>query len=146
MRLSQALDCAPEDLLGPIALAHFEEEATLYTAENPDVQRALARDNKFLYVPNSRAIEALGYGPRDPILFDQCAEACADLRTGDIVIVQLMDRSDAMYARTIVRQFIAPDLLTTNRPGRNFAFHLDEETFTAQVRGVHRPSLSNGRS
>ena len=138
MRLSKALECLPEDLLAPIALAHFEDEAAPYVTGKTEVDAALERDNKFLYVTNSRALEGLGYGPNDPILFDQSKEACEDLRSGDIVIVQLMDRDGAMGARTIVRQFIAPDLLTTNRPGRNMSFHMEEESFTAQVRGVHR--------
>ena len=45
MKISQALNCAPEDLLGPIALTQFEDEAALYDSGNPEIDRALAQQN-----------------------------------------------------------------------------------------------------
>lgn len=146
IRISKALDCMPEDLLGPIALAQFEESAEPYLSDNDQVSQALSDLNKFLYVTNSTALESIGIAPDQPILFDMSAAACEDLRTGDIVLIQLMDRDGSMHAKSLIRQFIAPDMLTTNRRGRNFSFHLSEESFTTQIKGVHRPTTHERRN
>lgn len=139
MRLAKALECAPEDLLGPVNLGSFEDPATPYiSADSPDITAALARQNQILYAPNSNALEGLGFGPSDPVLFDMSADACAKVKTGDVVIVHLVDKTDTTSSITLARQFIAPDLFTTNRRGRNFSFHTDEEQFTAEIQGVHR--------
>lgn len=146
MNIAKALDCLPEDLLGPVALAQFEESAEPYQSGNDEIDHALSEQNRFFYTSRSKALTGLGIEPDQPLLFDMSAAACNNLMTGDIVIVQLMDKRGTMAAKTLVRQFIAPDLPTTNKPGRNLSFHMDEDGFSAQIRGVHRPGQRNGHS
>lgn len=149
MRIANALEVPPEDLLPALSVGSFEEERQPYEAETPaDLRRALAAQNQFLFSPGSNALELLGFGPETPILFDMSKEACADVQTGDIVIVQVISRDDESSARTLLRQFIAPGLLTTNRSGRNVSFHMEDEKISAQIRGVHklRRATPNGQN
>ena len=140
MRLSKALECAPEDLLGAITLASFNEEATPYNLTDEEAAKALEIQQQVLYLPNSNALENIDRSAGAAILFNQSQQAIQSVETGDIVLVELISKEDPDDRAIVVRQFIAPDLFSTNKRGRNTSFHRDEEKFEAVIVGIHKPA------
>lgn len=82
------------------------------------------------------SLSALGIAAGDIIVCDVSARAVRDVATGDIVVAQVYGPGLA-EAVTIVRQFVAPALLVTNRRrGRQDVLNLEEAD--AAIKGVAR--------
>lgn len=76
-------------------------------------------DNRVAWHVTTDALSAIGIEPGDSIIVDISAEAVEQAGTGDAVVVQ--HYGPGMSARTLLRQFIEPDLLVTNSRGTNAA-------------------------
>ena len=135
--IAKALEVSPADLITSPTLGDFNEEARPYAATGePVLLRALDRLSLVPMEITSDALESLGLTPGTVRMFDLSAHAVAAVKTGDVVIVQLYDAQELLKATTVIRQFIAPGLLTTNRRGTNQAFTLENSAFEAVIKGV----------
>lgn len=136
-KIAKALDVSPTDLLRLPLLEDFQDDAVPYiSAAEPELTRAVhGRDLNFWRIV-SDALVGIGLKPGDVRLFDHSQKAVERIATGAVVIASLRDRTDSTKRRTVVRQFIQPGLLITNRPGTNIAVTLDHANFEGVVRAV----------
>lgn len=67
---------------------------------------------------------------------DMTEQAVRDVSTGDIVVAQVYSSEDMLKATTIVRQFVAPSLLVTNRNGVNTAVDMESSPLDIAIKGV----------
>lgn len=76
----------------------------------------------------------------DILVFDLSAAAIEAVKSEQIVLVQCYDKNDFIRAQTLIREFIRPNLITTNRDTNNEIFNLDDNSlpFEPHVRGVFR--------
>lgn len=136
-KLAEALDVTIPDLLTGPMVEDFQEEAAPYVSESESpLMRAIKRRNLSPWTIMTDSLDALGLKPGDMRIFDHSQEAVDKVRTGDVVIVQLYDREDPLKATTVIRQFIAPGLIVTNRAGTNIAVTLDNPNFEGVIKGV----------
>lgn len=134
-RIAAALDVDPADLLEVATKASFRDEVEPFL---PDALRDIAKPLKaraLRYFTVLRgSVELAGIAKGKVVLVDGSVDALAQLRTGDCVLVQI-DFGEGRPVR-VLRQFVAPSLLTTNRKGRNTSFSTEGETFGVKVLGV----------
>jgi len=140
-RLAEALDVTPADLISAPTVAEFREEATAYEPP-PAMKRMwlqLASASKVFMTIGSDSLENLGIRKGDVRLFDTSDAAVAGVKTGDVVIAQLFDTRELLKGTTILRQYVEPGLLVTNRSTTNMAFMMVNPNFEAHIRMVMVP-------
>lgn len=139
-RIARALNVAPSDLIATATMAEFNEDIEPYRhAERPESDIALQRLGLAFFRVTSDVVELAGIHAGRVILIDMRPAAVAAVRTGDIVVAQVYAKADLLTARTVVRQFVAPSLLTTNRRGNNMAIQMDGLDYEAAIKGVWIP-------
>lgn len=139
-RLAKALDVEPAELIASVTIAELSEEAVPYEPpETKAVTGALARRNLVFWRIESDSLEQLEIRTGAIRLFDMNAAAVGAVQTGDVVIVQCEDVRRPGRARTLVRQFVAPNLLVTNRRSGNSVVTLLNDAFEGHIRGVMVP-------
>jgi transcriptional regulator with XRE-family HTH domain len=136
--LARALGVGWLDLLGvgptqPIAA--LAESAAPYVAGPGD---PLAVDRLGMYespfVARDNSLSRLGIDAGDVIVFDVSAKAVRQVATGDVVVAQVYGPGLA-NAVTVMREYVAPSLLITNRrAGRQDIIDLDE--VDAAIKGI----------
>lgn len=136
-KLARALDVAPEDLIATAVMAGLSEDAAPYTSGDPAVSpTALAMRGLAHFVVKTNVVELAGIPAGTVVLLDMSPAAVEAVKTGDVVVAQVYDPDALDRATTVVRQFVAPALLVTNRRGANSAFSLDDAAFDAAIKGV----------
>lgn len=119
----------------------YAEDAEPYI---PQAGSILATSDTVAYYRiTSNALEShpLRIVPGDVLAFDISPATIDALKSEQIVIVQCYDPDpQVMTARMIVRAFMRPGLITTNRERNNEAFSLDDPTlpFEPHIKGVMR--------
>jgi len=135
--IAKAMNLMPADLITSPTLQDFREEARPFVAKgDPILLRALEQRALALMEITSDALENLGIHAGDVKTFDLSQSAVDNVKTGDVVVAQLCDRRDLLKGTTVIRQFIWPGLLTTNRSSTNIAFTMDNPNFEAAIKGV----------
>lgn len=103
------------------------------------LKSARLADHEALFEVKSNDLEKLGLYRGDVLIFDVSAKAVRQVATGDVVVAQVYGPglTDAV---TVLRQFVAPSLLVTNRKGAKTAMDvLDMDELDAAIKGVgHR--------
>lgn len=76
----------------------------------------------------------------DILAFDLSPEAVENVRTEQIVIAQLYDKEELLKARTVVREYVRPGLLVTNRETDNEVITIGDPgaPFEAHIKGVFK--------
>jgi hypothetical protein len=134
--LTVALKCSEEDLrrVTAQALQGFSEEAEPFT---PGAGTRLAAlpltDTEFLYTLRGNHLDELGLRDGVVLIVDIGPEAHEKLRTGDVVIAQVY--GGPAGAKTVVRQFVEPDLLISNSRAHNLP-SLNRSTQDVAIKGV----------
>lgn len=140
-RIAKALDVRPSDLLSTATIAEFETELQPYL---PEASHELAgplsaRDLSYFKVLGA-SLDRAGITKGKVILVDRSRAAIEARKTGDILVVEVQPRDgDRPRKLLILRQFIAPALLTTNRFGLNVSFAIDTPDFVVAIKGVMVP-------
>jgi len=137
-RIAQAFDIAPQELLSTALLAGFQNEAEPYQPTDPNVSAArLAQHGLSYYRITGRSVEKRI--PPDSIRpVDTSITDPSDVRTGDIIVAEVMDQNREKVL--IVRVFSRPDVLHTVRHNYNLAVDLaniGEFRLIGVVRGEH---------
>lgn len=127
-RIAQALRVRPEVLIASAALAQNESDVEPYFSSDRAVP-SLSGVGVALYRVIHSPLPNLGIAAGDVLLFETGASRPPP-RTGDVVLVRIL--GDYL----VLRQFLEPGLLTTNQPGANVAFTLDDPAFVAEIVGI----------
>lgn len=114
VRPSELLEDVPSDAAGSLR----ESDAEPFTLTDAPELARLQSGEQFLWRATTNALDEIGIRAGDVVLVDISTTALDDLRTGDPVIAQDASQSNA-GARTVLRQFIEPDLLITNSATEN---------------------------
>lgn len=126
------------DLLGVAsqsALTGLAESGAPFAAKPDDAlapDRLGAHESPFEMRDDS--LSKIGIASGDVLIFDVSAKAVRDVATGDVVVAQVYGPGIA-NAVTVIREYVAPSLLITNRRrGRQDVLDLDE--IDAAIKGV----------
>jgi transcriptional regulator with XRE-family HTH domain len=137
MRIANALNISPVDLLGVAIVAELREEVEPQPiALDGNIAAALALKGVATYRVVASALTNLNVQCGATLPIDTSEAAIANVRTGSLVIAEVKSRNGGRHLGTVLRQFVAPSLLTTNRPGRNASFSLDDEELETRILGV----------
>lgn len=138
MRLiAKALGVTPADLITAPELQDVLEDVEPHTsALEPHVSRAIQARNLATWRITTDALENIGLEPGGVRLFDLSDAAIAAVRTGDVVLLELRDTRRDVPPKMVLRQFVAPNLIITNRRSTNIAVSMDHRHFTAHIVGV----------
>jgi transcriptional regulator with XRE-family HTH domain len=139
-RIARSLDCSPADLIAAPTLEEFADDAVSCIPESmTHFSGALASKNLGMFMMASDALEQIGVPRNTTIMVDMSEEAIKNVQTGDVVIAELHDKSHQLKSTTVIRQYIAPGMLITNRRGANFAVNMSNANFEAHIKGVRVP-------
>ena len=132
-KFAKALGVAPGDLFDTVTLASIQPDVEVELEGNDELLRPLFRLSITPCRVLTDAVERAGVAPGSRILINGQAKI-DDSAPGSIVAVEIT-RADG--SRTIVlRQFIPPAILTTNRTGANSAMSLDDPDLAMRYIGT----------
>lgn len=122
----------------------LDEDAVPYTV--PVGSDLVRNDTLAYYVMTSDALEHhhLRIAHGDILVFDLSQKAVDEVSTEKIVIAQCYPReTEALTARTIVREYVRPGLLITNRRSGNEIISMNdpELDFEVHIKGVFKRLL-----
>lgn len=130
-KLSVALQCAPSDLIAVAAMVETDNEVEPAALPHNGVDAALRRRGMAIYRVTGRSLENAGIRPGDIITVDRSPDAIADAANASPVIVEIENPPVL-----VLRQFIRPGLLVTNRDGANLAVSLTDRSVPMRIVGV----------
>jgi len=125
--LAEALHCAPADLIANVVAAETAVEVES-AADNPVVASIAVKGLK-VYRVLERSVINLGIAPGDIITVDESEPV--EPSALDVVLVEV-----GAQRNRVLRQFIPPSMLVTNRNGANLAIGLTDPTVTPKVVGI----------
>ncbi len=120
------------------------DDAVPYVPKHGVIELHRAR---FRMVGNALEQHPLRIMDGDILTFDMSADAVNRLQSEQIVVAQLYSRSQLLEGRTIIRQYVRPGLLITNRATDNEIISLADtrSPYEAHIKGVFR-KLERGES
>lgn len=132
-RIAKALDVRPADLLATVTAADFQNELAPCLSDDP-VYQQLAGLGFSAHKVLADSVASAGIAQGDTIILTRTPQRLERLMGGDIVAVQATLPDGARVL--LLRQYLPPGLLTTNRPGTNLAFTLDRAPIPIEIVGV----------
>lgn len=140
-RLAEALDVAPIDLLPLAIVAALQDDVAAANIDAaPEVAAVLKQRQIRGFRVLTDVVESRGISPSGSLLIDTSPAALEAIRTGDLVVAEVVNPGKPERAYMVLREFIAPALLTTNRRGANHAFRTDDESLSVRLVGVVIPT------
>jgi len=130
-RLAEALECSPADLIATALIAGAENEVEPADMHIGSLATAIARKGLKLYRVTGGAVTEAGIQPGDLVAVDENPSVIAAVQTGDIVLVKI-----SAPPMLVLRQYMRPGLIITNRLGANIAIRLDDRSVHLSVVGV----------
>lgn len=127
-RLAEALACHPADLIANVVLAEIVGEVEEI---EPSLTEALIARHRGLhtYKVLARSVINAGINPGDNVVVDESDNITP--KALDIVLVEI-----GRERTKVLRQFIPPSMLVTNRGGANLAITLDDPSVEPAIIGV----------
>jgi transcriptional regulator with XRE-family HTH domain len=125
--LAEALHCHPADLMKNVVAAETALEIEP-AAGNPVVASIAVKGLK-VYRVIERSVINLGIAPGDTITVDESEPV--EPRALDVVVVEVGEKRNR-----VLRQFVPPSMLVTNRGGANLAIDLKDPTVTPKIVGI----------
>lgn len=132
--IARAMECAPGDLLvSPIATSGQSE---VEPADDPDglpsIAETIGHRGLRLYRVLAESLADIGVRAGALIWVDETESAISARKAGDVLLVRLLTPGIL-----ILRQFLPPNLLTTNAFGpSNSTLKLDDRTIKSAIVGV----------
>jgi len=128
--LAQALGVHPADLIANVVTAEVGADVEPYDG-HPIVSAIASRGLKAYRVIGRSMVQLAGLAPGDIIAVDESEAAAASPKLGDVCLVEIgADRN------RVLRQFLPPNLLVTNRMGANLAINLGDASVNPRIVGV----------
>lgn len=137
-RVAKALGVDPADLIATAVVAELVADVEPIRHESLDshIRLLVGRGIGFYRVLRDTVSQA-GLAAGQKISVDQSATAIANVATGDLVIVQMSDPNRPKTPPVLgLRQFVAPCLLITNRPGQNLSVNMQSNELSLLIVGV----------
>src|SRR5262245_4201991 len=137
LRLGRALGCDPAGFILNVPAKAKPDVVPL----DPNTFDAVAAHGLRAYRVIERSVLKAGIAPGDIITVDESEHAVAHPQAFDIVLVEI-----GCERHRVLRQFVPPAMLVTNRTGPNMANNLDDLTVTPKIVGVvlrpkgHKPT------
>ena len=137
LRLAPALGCNPVDLLGTALVAEVGDDVRVHdVGADPAIVAAMRARGMQSFKVVTNVVDAAGLIPGSVVVADATASVMQDMTDGAIVVAKVVckgtDRSG-----TVLRQFLRPNLLTTNRvSGRDVSLKIGDPEFDIQIIGV----------
>lgn len=133
-KLAKAFNCSAADLLDIATLAETEDDvAAADLGSLGALANAIARKGLSTYKVVGSSVSSAGIPEGETIAVDTSKDAIDGIRTGDVVLVELTTRQRSVL---VLRQFLSPGLLVTNRDGNNLAISLNDLTLRPRVVGL----------
>lgn len=130
VRFAEALKVRPADLISNMVAAEVAPDVAPVDGKDPIVS-AIAQRGLHVYRVVGPSMTKVGIKEGDVITVDESPSAVAKMVALDVVLVEIgPDRSK------VLRQFLPPDSLTTNRGGANLIIGLDDKTVEPAIVGV----------
>lgn len=134
-QLAEALECSAADLLNFAALADLRDEVEVVDLPGlGSVAAAMARKGLRPYRVMSEAVALAGIKDGDVVTVDESQEAVRDAPTGALVLAEI-EIKGAKPAK-VIRQFVRPGILVTNRNGNNLALSMSDGSMRTTILGV----------
>lgn len=133
MLIAEALQCTPADLIAYSVVADIGNEVEpADPSEAGPLGPAMASKGLKVFRVTGNSMTNAGVKPGDLIAVDVSPDAIKHgaINNGDIVLVHVED-----FNATILRQWIAPNLLVTNRPTGNLAVTLSDASVPQTIIG-----------
>jgi len=123
----------------------LSDEAVPYTGSGSGVVEL--HRAKFTMMSDALENHPLRIMPGDILTFDMSAEAINNVQSEKIVVAQRYSKKELLDGRTIIRQFVRPGLLITNRASDNEIISLSDASspYETHIKGVFR-KLERGES
>lgn len=139
-RFAKALDVAPIDLLSLAIVGALQDDVRPDEIKAaPEIAAALRQRHISSFRIRTNVLESRGFKPGTGALVDTGPPALERLKTGDVVVAEIEDLSHPGSRYLVLREFIAPALLVTNRPGTNHAIRTDDDGLAVRIIGVAIP-------
>jgi transcriptional regulator with XRE-family HTH domain len=135
-KIAEALDVHPADLLTVTASAGFTQDIKPVEVPLGAINSQLKNFGLYPMEILTDAVERSGNPPSQAVLVDRRQEALDAVRSGDVVVAAVYHDELPQQPTLIVRQFLAPSLLTTNRNGSNISVDIDSGEFKLELWGV----------
>jgi len=131
-RLARVLQCMPSDLISTAMVADVADEVEAVRPEEVGSIRGLASRGFQFWRVTGDSLANAGVDVGDIIAVD--ISTTTQPKPGDCVVVRLT--RDGHPPATVLRQWLPPGLLTTNRPGLNTSLQVENDSFRVDVIGV----------
>ena len=134
-KIAIALDVRPNELFTDDDILADVSTSDLSTVSDETVggiAQALARRGLRVYRVEADSVTDSGLERGKIITVDETPAGINDAKTGDIVVVEAGSESK----QVLLRVFVRPSLVTTNRATNNSCFRLDNPAMEAHIRGV----------
>ena len=126
-RLAKALGCKAGDLITNVTLS----ERGVEPVDDCPIGAVIARRGLRVYRVTETSVASAGYGPGTTIVVDETEHAAAHPQNGDIVLVEIGEERTR-----VLRQFVRPSMVITNRRGANVVNNPDDPTVRPRIVGV----------
>lgn len=134
--IAKALDVRPVDLIEAMNAAEIEDDIAPDVDGDADILRPLAAMGLAAYRVLTDCVALTGIQKGDRIVVDATLASISSPKIGSVVVADV-ERPSGDYAR-ILRQFIPPALIVSNRPGQNVVMSLDDPSMKIRITGIVR--------
>jgi transcriptional regulator with XRE-family HTH domain len=136
-RLARVFGVSPSELFDFAGLTEVQSDVEPVDAEGDlkEVATAIAESNYHLYRVTGSSVSGAGVNRGDTITVDQSEDVMSRVRTGRIVLVEIKSQ-ESESLKLVLRQFVSPNVLLTNRPGPKVAVGLDDSSVRPKIVGV----------
>lgn len=139
-RLAEALGVRPADLISAVTAVEMANE--LIQVDSPGINSALKSIGLSTWRVTADSLNRIGVAPGSVVLVREIDGTLDDVNPGSIVVLEAPDGA------RLIRQFLPPSLVTTNRAGTNIAIDLIDENPGLRVVAVvvsdqDRPQLTS---
>lgn len=137
-KIAQALNCSPTELIEVATIADGGDEVAPYTSHDLKIANsALMSKHLGFFVVQADSVEQIGIGRGHVVLVDTSVDALAGIRTGAIVVARISVNDDGhALSKLLLRQWVAPNLLVTNRSHGNVILQFRDDRSHIEIVGV----------
>jgi lambda repressor-like predicted transcriptional regulator len=134
---------AEDELLDVNSMTHattpamgFSDDAEGYTGPQSNLYDPMLKNAQLApFQIKTSVLSAIGINPGEVRLFSLSPIAIGNVKTGDVVVCQAYDKNNLLNAKTIIRQYLAPNKLITNSMTKDLAT-IDMGKEDVHIKGV----------
>lgn len=119
-RIARALDVRAHELMASTEIT--DDDVIPVEGATPEVQAALVQSGFATYRVTNNSVECAGF-PVGAVIICESKDDPSKIKSGEVVLVQI-EQPDGNTVK-VLRQYVAPGLVTTDRKGQNFADRID---------------------